>query len=72
MGLNFDIKDYWRAIILYGRNTATYKIALAQSLFNFVKKDKSVITLSELAEDFFDLYTERMKKGMPQLNLAIG
>lgn len=67
---DFNIKDYWRAIVLYGQNKATYKIALAQSLFNFVEKDKSTIKMIELAEDFFDLYKDRIANGMPQLNMA--
>lgn len=32
----FSIEDYWRAVILYGLNVATYKIALAKCLHTFV------------------------------------
>ena len=28
---NYSNRDYWRAIILYGLNNATYKIALGKS-----------------------------------------
>lgn len=66
---NFDEKDYWRSILLFGLNTATYKIALGQALIYFARNDKSVVTINELAEHFFDLYMERLKKGMPQLFL---
>jgi len=27
----FDVKNYWRAVILYGVKMATYKIALGQA-----------------------------------------
>lgn len=67
--LKFKEKDYWRAIILYGLNTATYKIALGQSLFNFVNNNKTIVTIEELANEFFELYRDRVKRGMPQLNL---
>lgn len=64
----FENKDYWRAIILYGQNASTYKIALGQSLVDFVKDDKTVVTINELAEKFFDLFRNRLKNEMPQLN----
>ena len=65
---NFDRSDYWRAIILYGRNTATYKIALAKCLLDFVGDRKTNITMHELATSFFNEYGKRLKKGMPQLD----
>jgi hypothetical protein len=39
----FTNNDYWRAVILYGLNTATYKIALAQCLISIfrARPDKS-------------------------------
>lgn len=41
----FSDKELWRMLILYGLNTATYKIALGQCLYNFTEKDdvKSII-----------------------------
>ena len=66
---DFNNKDFWRAIILYGLNTATYKMALGQSLINFINANKTIVTIHELAEDFFEQYRERLKNGMPQLNL---
>jgi len=64
----FDTKDFWRAILLYGRNAATYKIALAQSLIELTDEDKNIVTLDELAAKFFNLYKDRLKnKNMPQL-----
>jgi hypothetical protein len=63
----FSNEDYWRAIILYGLNQATYKIALGQSLIRFAEKEKTHITMTELGEDFFDMYLIRLKSGKPQL-----
>ncbi|WP_069648997.1 HNH endonuclease [Caloranaerobacter ferrireducens] len=67
---NFTSKDYWRALILYGLNTATYKMAFAKCLDHFVDKKKTEVKMIELAEVFFDLYLNRLKNGMPQLGMA--
>ncbi|MGG4409248.1 HNH endonuclease [Niallia taxi] len=64
---DFSKEDYWRTIILYGLNQATYKIALGQSLIRFSQQQKNIVTINELAEDFFDMYKERLKRGKPQL-----
>lgn len=51
----FSEKDFWRSIILYGLNTATYKIALGYTLINFAEEDENIITIDELAESFFEI-----------------
>jgi 5-methylcytosine-specific restriction endonuclease McrA len=63
----FSKEDYWRAIILYGLNTATYKIALGNSLIDFATQNKNNISMSELAESFFDQYLLRLESNKPQL-----
>lgn len=63
----FDAKDVWRAIILYGLNTATYKLALGHCLSQFAREGKSNISMADLAERFFDLYVQRVESGKPQL-----
>ena len=46
----FPTRDaYWRGIILFGKNSASYKFALAEALFEVVGEDKSFVTLEELA-----------------------
>jgi hypothetical protein len=45
-----SVEDYWRGIILFGRNVASYKFALAQSLLELAPQGKSLITLDELAQ----------------------
>lgn len=61
-------KDYWRFLILYGKNQSTYKMALGNSLIKYSKtnSDKK-IQLDELAEDFFNTYQTRLKNGKPQM-----
>ena len=64
----YESKDFWRAVILYGLNTATYKIALGKALISLTEADQTNISMHELAVKFFDLYQDRVKKEMPQLN----
>lgn len=49
---NPTIDNYWRSIILFGRNVASYKFALAQSLLEFQGRGNDLITLEELALPF--------------------
>lgn len=46
------LDNYWRSIILFGRNVASYKFALAQSLLEFRDRGSDLITLEELALPF--------------------
>lgn len=62
-----EMKDFWRAIILYGLNQATYKIALGKTLIQFCQQEKGKVSMSELAEEFFQLYSKRLENGKPQL-----
>ena len=45
-------ETYWRSIILFGANVASYKFALAESLIELIPKGRSTITLEELAEPY--------------------
>lgn len=47
-----SLESYWRSIILFGRNVASYKFALAKSLLELAPNGKSEITLEELAVPF--------------------
>lgn len=64
----FGEKDYWRAVVLYGLNTATYKMAFAKSLDHLVSLGRTDVAMRELAEVFFNLYSARLENGMPQLD----
>ena len=57
MSTKFQINDpslesQWRAIILFGKNSATYKFAFAKSLLELVQKEKTRISLEELSIPF--------------------
>jgi len=47
-----DVESSWRAIILFGSNTTSYKFALAQALLGFARQGKTAIPIEELAEPF--------------------
>ena len=44
--------DQWRAIVLYGRNVASYKFALAESLLALGSQEKEFVSLEDLAVPF--------------------
>jgi hypothetical protein len=46
------IEDQWRAIILFGRNVASYKFALAKSLLDLKPASGSLVKLEDLALPF--------------------
>lgn len=45
-------ENMWRSVILFGRNVASYKFALAQSLLDLANQEKTFLTLDELAVPF--------------------
>lgn len=47
-----DLETYWRSIILFGRNVASYKFALAKSLIELGDREQELILLEDLAEPF--------------------
>ena len=46
------LENYWRAIILFGANTASYKFALAHALYDLADVNNDLITLDDLALPF--------------------
>jgi hypothetical protein len=46
------IEDYWRAIILFGRNVASYKFSLANALIELKASSGQLVKLDELAGPF--------------------
>lgn len=62
----FGNRDYWRALILYGKNQSTYKMALGRCLINYSLKNQTKVSLDELADDFYQLYLEKVKAGKNQ------
>ncbi|RKQ40372.1 HNH endonuclease domain-containing protein [Enterobacter sp. R1(2018)] len=46
------LENYWRGVILFGRNVATYKFALAHALYEVDKSGSDLVTLDQLAVPF--------------------
>ena len=49
---NPSLDSYWRSIILIGRNVASYKFALAKSLYELAENETTFISLEDLAKPF--------------------
>lgn len=62
LGVDPKLEDYWRSVILFGRNVASYKFALAKALLEVAPTEKTFITLEELAEPFSRHLTEHLKR----------
>ncbi len=56
-----SLESYWRSIVLFGNNVASYKFALAKSLIELAPKGKSEITLETLAEPYSRNICEHLK-----------
>ena len=61
-----SLENYWRSIVLFGRNVASYKFALGKSLLEFAKKNTEVITLDQLADPFSRYLCEHLKNADKQ------
>lgn len=46
------LENYWRGIILFGKNVASYKFALAHALYDIRRDGSDLIRLEELAVPF--------------------
>lgn len=56
-----SLENYCRAIILFGRNVASYKFALAKSLYDLKAEGNTIVTLDQLAEPFSRHICEHLK-----------
>ncbi len=61
-----SLESYWRSIILFGRNVATYKFALAQSLMELSDAGKTEVTLAELAVPYSKHLCDHVAKATKQ------
>lgn len=55
------LEDYWRGIVLYGRNVASYKFALAKTLLDLNPSAGQLIKIGELAPVFSKHIAEHLK-----------
>jgi len=71
MNTTFQISDpslepQWRAIILFGKNSATYKFAFAKSILELLEPNKGRLSLEELAEPFSRFIVEHLQQSDKQ------
>lgn len=52
----------FRSVILFGRNTASYKFALAKALFELARQGKDSVTLEQLSDPYTRHLIEHVKK----------
>ena len=63
----FSNRDYWKAIILYGLNNATYKISLGKTLLELASRDTTHVGWNVLSEEFLKQYKNCLDNAvMPQ------
>ena len=72
MSVNFysvepTLENYWRGVILFGKNSASYKFALAKSLLEMSDRKSDFISLEELAEPFSRHTAEHLRNGRKQI-----
>ncbi len=51
----------FRSVILFGRNTASYKFALAKALFDLARQGRDSVTLEQLADPYTKYLVEHVK-----------
>ncbi len=61
------LEDYWRGVILYGRNVASYKFALAKSLLEISPKSGELLKLSDIAPIFSKHIVEHLTHSPKQI-----
>lgn len=57
-----QLEDYWRGIILFGRNVASYKFALAKTLLELEPQSGQLLKISDLAPVFAKHLAEHVKR----------
>lgn len=71
MPINFQENDpslesQWRSIILFGKNSATYKFAFGKTLLELVSNEKNSISLNELSPLYIASILEHIKNNDKQ------
>lgn len=62
-----SLDNYWRAIILFGRNVASYKFALAKSLYELHAIPNDLVAMDQLAEPFSRHLCEHLRHSPKQI-----
>ncbi len=61
-----SIEFQWRSLILFGKNSATYKFAFAKSLLEVVEYQKTTISLDDLSIPFANSIITHLKNNDKQ------
>jgi 5-methylcytosine-specific restriction endonuclease McrA len=61
-----SLQSYWRSIVLYGKNVASYKFALAKSLIDLKGQPNDLIKLEDLAVPFSKHLCKHLKHNNKQ------
>lgn len=61
------LENYWRGIILFGRNVASYKFALAHALYDLKPDGSDLIALEDLAVPFSEHLCRHLKHAPKQI-----
>lgn len=62
-----NLENCWRAVILFGRNVASYKFALGKALLGMGRRPGDLVTLEELADPFSRHLREHLRHSDKQL-----
>ena len=65
-----SLENQWRAIILFGRNVASYKFALGKSLLELAPESGDLVKLEDLAEPFARHLCEHLARSDKQATSA--
>ncbi len=63
-----SLESQWRAIILFGKNSATYKFAFGKILLELASKETNTFSLKEISPLFVNTILEHLKKNDKQGN----
>jgi len=63
---DISLESQWRSIILFGKNSATYKFAFARCLLDFAEKQQTTVSLEELSKPFANHIVEHLKMNSRQ------
>lgn len=68
---NISAEELWKAVILYGLNQASYKMALGKVLLDFATHNDQEVSWTDLSKAFLDTYIERLaSSNRPQQSIA--
>lgn len=67
-----SVEDCWRGVVLYGRNTASYKLALATALLQLKPESGQLIKLEDLAPHFAQSIAEHLLVAPKQITTRNG